>query len=128
MNQRLTLQTPLGEAYLEDGIIYTIIGAKEISLDMAKEHVRMLYEIWNDHLPAPVMSVLGDMKNISKETRDYLASEESTRNMRALALVVNSSLSKIVGNLFLQFSRPRIPNKLFTDKGKALEWLRQFKR
>jgi hypothetical protein len=47
----------------------------------------------------------------------------------ATALIVNSYASKIVGNLVLtlanRFNSKKLPNKIFTDKETAIEWLEE---
>ncbi|MBL4649769.1 MAG: hypothetical protein JKY03_08560 [Aureispira sp.] len=47
----------------------------------------------------------------------------------ATALIVNSYASKLVGNLVLtlssRFSSKKLPNKIFTDKEVAIEWLEE---
>ena len=44
----------------------------------------------------------------------------------AVALLVGTPLSRIMGNFFLSVSRPMAPTRLFDDEASALAWLRGF--
>jgi hypothetical protein len=46
--------------------------------------------------------------------------------LSAVALVVSTPLSRVVGNLFLSVSRPPFPVRLFDNEASALTWLRDF--
>ena len=46
----------------------------------------------------------------------------------AVALVVGTPLSRVVGNLFLRVSRPPFPVRLFDNEESALVWLKGFVR
>ena len=73
--------------------------------------------------------VLVDMSpvyDISKEAREYFANERTASIQRATALIVKSKLSRAIGNFFLDANKPLTPTKLFTDSGKAIEWLKTF--
>ena len=75
--------------------------------------------------PSPVLIRGQNVKMAKKEVRDYAAQNPKDYHL-AIALVTGSGLSKIVANLYLKFSNPSTPTKLFTDEGKAIEWLKGF--
>jgi len=85
-----------------------------IALDFFKE---------KDIPPMPFLSDIREIKGASKEVRDYLADNELTPYIQKIAILVNSGLSKIIGNIFLRFSGPKYPAKIFTNESKAMEWL-----
>jgi len=98
----------------------------EANLEQAKQHIAILKSELKDYLPLPALIDLKDMKSTKKELRDYMSGDELTAIITATAIITGSGLSKIVGNLFLSFSRPQIPTKLFSDEAKAVEWLQQY--
>ena len=119
--------TPIGDVTLKDGIMYVYQYPVEATLEQAKEHIAMLREELKEHLPLPALIDIKDMKSTKKEVRDYLGGSDLIPIVKATALITGSGLSKIVGNLFLQFSKPNFPTKLFSDEAKAAEWLQQYK-
>jgi len=60
-----------------------------------------------------------------REDREFLA-EELAKVIKALALVSNSALGKMVANLFFNLKPPPYPTKMFTNELEAREWLKQY--
>ena len=46
--------------------------------------------------------------------------------LSAVALIVGSPLSRMMGNLFISANRPTTPTRLFNDEASALAWLQAF--
>lgn len=65
------------------------------------------------------------IKSTSKDARDYMANE-GNQLVVASSLLVNSSVTKMIGNFFVSVSKPSNPTRLFTDEEKAIEWLEQY--
>jgi len=61
---------------------------------------------------------------ISPDARRAAASDEYNKDTAALALCGNKTAQAIGGNLFLKVNRPKVPTKFFSDRDKALEWLK----
>jgi len=60
---------------------------------------------------------------------DRPARAEFTRRgdlVSAVALIVGTPLSRMMGNFFLGVSKPMAPTRLFDDEATALIWLREF--
>ncbi|WP_200977217.1 STAS/SEC14 domain-containing protein [Echinicola sp. 20G] len=74
----------------------------------------------------PVLVDITETKGGSKECRDYYASEEAANIQSACAMLVESSLSKLIGNFFLGLNKTKFPLKLFSDKNEAIYWLQNF--
>jgi hypothetical protein len=41
----------------------------------------------------------------------------------AFAILIDSSVSRVVGNFFLGINKPAVPTKLFTNEKEAVKWL-----
>jgi hypothetical protein len=65
------------------------------------------------------------MKSADKDARNYLAKEGSSYT-KGVAVMVDSPMSKIIGNIYLGLNKPTTPTRLFTDKNEAVEFLKQF--
>lgn len=90
----------------------------------ADESIVFLKNHPNVELPFAIL-VKGNIRRMSKEVRED-AAEFGSKYYKCLAVVINSSLSRIIANLFMKFSKPPFPVKLFTDEDKAIEWLKTF--
>ena len=60
-----------------------------------------------------------------KSERDFIANELNSV-VKAMAIVTDSALSKMVVNLFFSFKPPPYPVKLFMNEHDAREWIRQY--
>ncbi|NTW03029.1 MAG: STAS/SEC14 domain-containing protein [Oscillochloris sp.] len=71
-------------------------------------------------------TLLVDMRQIKSQDREarehYI--HKMTPGLRATAILIGSPMSRIIGNLFLGFSRGSVPTKIFTSEDEALAWLR----
>ena len=62
-------------------------------------------------------------------TQDRPARVEFVRRgdlVSAVALIVATPLSRMMGNFFLNVSKPMAPTRLFADEASALAWLQEF--
>ena len=71
--------------------------------------------------------LLIDANSIVSMDRDARKRFSKETTVSAVALLVGTPLSKIIGNFFIGLNKTSIPFKLFTSKTDALEWLEAFK-
>jgi hypothetical protein len=75
----------------------------------------------------PVLIDMTEMSNVTPEARRRYASPiESRQYASAMALVVHSHISWIIGNFVIGLSRPRMPMRLFRAEADAVRWLQGF--
>jgi hypothetical protein len=115
------------KAWYENNILFAEFKIEKLDLKSAKETVDLRLDMAEgvNHL---VLIDAQQVKTITKEARDYFASEEGSKFIIASALVLNSTVGKLLGNFFLQISKPKVPLHLFTNKNDALEWLNSFQK
>lgn len=66
------------------------------------------------------------MRSISREARHYYAGQEAAASASAVALIVDTPVSKVLGNFYLGLSNPILPSRLFSSKDDALAWLKGY--
>lgn len=76
--------------------------------------------------PYVILVTGGDLITFSKEARELAASKEFIEAALAKALLINSTAYKIVGNFYLKVNKPYLQTRIFSDRTKALNWLRSF--
>jgi hypothetical protein len=76
----------------------------------------------------PVLVDGRGVKSFTKEARDYLSSDKGKEGVKASAILVSGFLSSTLANFFLKVNvkKAGFPVKTFTDKYKAIAWLKQF--
>lgn len=113
------------KGWIKDGIIYAVFKIKEVDLEAAIACVKMRLDT-SQGVSYPSFIDVRAVKSISKEARDYFASDEGSKDLVASAFLIDSVIGKFTGNFFLQINKPKIPLKLFTTESEALKWLQQF--
>jgi len=113
--------------FIKDGILHFYYKEiKSIDLQIAKTCVKDRLEFSEDvSYPCLVDSIKTD--NVTKEARDYFA-KEGNELITANAILVKSSIFKMIVNFFITVNKPKNPTKMFTGKDQALEWLNQYKK
>ncbi|MGV3630330.1 MAG: hypothetical protein ACO1O6_03950 [Bacteroidota bacterium] len=61
----------------------------------------------------------------SHKAREASTSKEGSIFKMADAFVIHSISQKIVGNFYMNFHKPYVPTKFFTDRSKAEKWLEE---
>ncbi len=73
----------------------------------------------------PSLFDIREVKSTNKDGRDYMANEGNDLVV-ASALLVSSSVTKMIGNFFMTVSKPKNPTRLFTSESEARDWLARF--
>jgi hypothetical protein len=76
--------------------------------------------------PLPGLVDIRRSRGIDREARVHFSGPECARVNAAVALLIGSPLSRVMGNFFLGLHKPLVPFRLFTDEAEALVWLRGF--
>lgn len=78
------------------------------------------------YAPIATLMDIRKVKGSTKEVRDLINTSETTKkNTLCAAILLSSGVPKIIGNLFLRFSKPDYPTRLFRSKEKAIKWLQE---
>ena len=99
----------------------------EVTLDDARENLAATAALTGGQR-APVLVDLRPIRSQTAEARAYFAGPAATAVTLAVALVIDSPLSRVLGNFFLGFNRPETPARLFTSVDEARAWLDTFQR
>lgn len=118
--------TKYASMHIEDGILLCYYKKIDtVDLEVAK--IGALDRVkFSDNTSYPCLFDIRLMGKVTKEARDYLANEGNDL-VTASALVVGSSVIKIIANFFIIVNKPKNPTRMFTDKESAIEWLQKFK-
>ena len=109
-----------------DGIMHLHArGEDAVNLSQYKEIIRTIGLITAGR-KVPLLATADEFLVPDEEVRRYMASVESNPYSSASALIMRSLSQKIVANFFTNVLKPIRPIKFFTDKEKAISWLRTF--
>jgi hypothetical protein len=72
----------------------------------------------------PVLVDLRRSQSIDREARACYGGPVTAESCSAVALLVQSPLSRMLANFFLGWNKALMPLRLFTDESEALAWLK----
>lgn len=109
----------------QDDHIFRYIAINNCTLDMdTLEKMTKTGDEWNqEHLCANLMDIR-NMFFIDSKTRAYAAAQYRP-HVAGTAILTDSKISSSFANLYLRFSKPKVPTRLFTNEEEALRWLRE---
>ncbi|MCB1191875.1 MAG: STAS/SEC14 domain-containing protein [Leptospiraceae bacterium] len=111
----------------EEGIIHSLFDPQTSdTLETAKENIEADKQL-AEGKQLPLLVDIRNLKSQSREAQNYYADEEALKVLSACAILIDSGLSKVIGNFFIAVKKPKLPTRLFTSESEALQWLRQFK-
>ncbi len=123
------IETRTGRTWLRDDGIVQSDGkpGAEHSVHDALENVAAIARLAHGR-PRPSLVCLRHIKTISREARQYYAGPDAANALTAVALIVDSPVSLVIGSFFLGLNRASMPLRLFSSEGDAVAWLRTFVR
>jgi hypothetical protein len=108
-----------------DDMIYRYIAINHCTLDMdTMIEMTKVGDEWCQKRLCGNLIDIRDMFFIDSKTRSY-AADQYRPHVAGTAVVVDSKISSSFANLYLKFSRPKVPTKLFTNEGEAVKWLKE---
>jgi len=120
------IELPTSRMWREDSGIVCAISKKVKSqtIEEARESVRALRDFLGDEKVCMLIDVSHSSES-SRELREY-AAEELPKLVKAIAMVSNSALGKMVANLFFNLKSQPYPVKMFNDENEARIWLKNY--
>lgn len=110
----------------EQGILQVDFGPRGRLTRKAQQIVYEQHIKLAPNIKSPILVRCDYMLSTDREAERYASSEEIIAVIKAMAFVTKTPLANHLGEMFMWFSRPPYPVKLFTAEEKALEWLQQF--
>lgn len=108
-----------------DDQIYKYIAINKCTLDMETlVEMTRVGDTWNGTKLCANLIDIRDLFFIDSRTRAY-AAEQYRPHVAGQAILIESTISSYFANLFLKFSNPKVPTKLFTKEADALLWLKE---
>jgi hypothetical protein len=99
-------------------------GAEETLAD-AQQTVRVVLSL-SAGRRMPLLVNMRGMKSQDRDARQYYGSPDVTHAATAVALLVESRVSMLIANFFINVTKINVPTKIFTDEVEALTWLKAY--
>lgn len=111
-------------SYNNEGILIMRMHNKSnIDKEAAQKIINVANKLAGDKVHVNLVDIR-QMTFMSSDARKQFGSQNKS-TVKAVAIVMNSVLHRPLANLYLKFSRPSIPTRMFDNEEKAIEWLRE---
>lgn len=112
----------------EDGILHLYMKAHTVlRVTEAKEAIKLIAKMGGGKaFPNLIDPQEGSV--IDKSARIFSISPEANLYTLADAILVKNMAHRVLGNAYINFSKPSKPTKLFTKSSDAVNWLKSFLR
>ncbi|MDX9848171.1 MAG: hypothetical protein RBT74_14400 [Tenuifilaceae bacterium] len=108
-----------------DDQIYRYIAINNCTIDLdTLEKMTKTGDAWNGNRLCANLIDVRDMLFIDSKTREYAAAQYRP-HVAGQAILIDSKVSSYFANIFLKFSKPKVPTKLFTVESDAINWLKE---
>jgi hypothetical protein len=114
------------EMEFKDGIAYIKIFE---NADIDIEELKEIYTTGNSLSLGKPFCALIDARgnpNSTPEARNYAANHASFELRLADAIIVDSTMMKLVVNIYINFNKPKVPTRMFHSEEEAKKWLMEF--
>ena len=109
----------------KDGIIQSYFYANYNGEIEDAINIVETFKILKEDEKCLALLIVEEGATFSKEAREFVASAEVSKIVKADAFVINSLALKILMNGYLKFNKPNRPTHFFNDEKPAVEWLLQ---
>ena len=107
-----------------DGIVHLVLASGTVlTLEDAVAAVAAVTRLTGGRR-SPLLVDVRDAGQVDRAGRHELSRQEKV--VSAVAAIVGTPLSRMMGNLIINVSRPQMPVRLFDDEASALAWLQTF--
>ena len=93
------------------------------TIEMARENGQALMRLLGDDAPLPLLIDFTLGSGQDSETRQYYANHSGDWCTKA-AILVNSPVARVMGNIYMGLNKPKVPTRLFTLEEAAMAWLK----
>ncbi|MEK6256192.1 MAG: hypothetical protein N2C13_02600 [Chloroflexota bacterium] len=117
----------IAEIWIDDnGICRAVLAPlSDIGIQETKEFFVIQKQILADKR-VPVLFDMRGLNSSTVESRTYAAQHARELQATAIAILDNTSLGHVLGNLFVRLSKPHYPTKLFSKENEAIVWLNTY--
>ena len=121
------LETEYANFEFREGIIFIVYKNIVFDLAIAQKALHKRKEI-SDYTTCPMLVDARNIKEVTREARELLGSEEGTELLKATAVLIGSAFTAYIVNFTINvnFKKAPVPIKMYHNEAKAIEWLKSF--
>jgi hypothetical protein len=122
------IETRTARIYLgDDGIVRIdiVLPDARITVTDSQEYSEALARVCQGKR-RPILVDMRNVRSSDRASRDFANNDQGPLIISAFALLGNSLVTMMIGNLFVKLTRPPFPTRLFQNEVEVLQWLKQY--
>lgn len=111
-----------------DGIARTKVKpGSEVDIDDAKENSGAVNALAQGGGKFPLIIDSRGIKSMTRDARNQFTTKGRETSVTSFAIIIDSPLSRVIGNFFMGINKPAVPTRLFENEDEAKKWLLSLK-
>jgi len=121
------VKSAFSETWLEDGMVFQVIAievkkiSREIAIQLVEDRNLATADFYGS---VPVLVIVNNAISVDKDAKNYYDTTQPYDNIKAIAMLMDNYLARLVGNFIFLFDKQPVPISFFNDRSKAIEWLK----
>ncbi len=108
----------------EDGIVRTKVKrGSEVGVMEAKENSVAVNAFSANGEKFPLIVDSRGIKSMTRDARNQFTTKGRETNVTSFAIIIDSPLSRVIGNFFMGINKPAVPTRLCENEEEAKKWL-----
>jgi hypothetical protein len=126
LNNMKKIENDFVKLSIENDILIGEFTCDKLDLNKAKEILKLRLELTGE-TSYKTCADSTQVKEFTKEARDYMSQGDAYKNISAFAAVTNNSVTRMIFNFYLRLKPHPLPTKFFNDRNDAIKWLKSLK-
>lgn len=118
-------KTDCFNVYYENGIIITEFLIPHVEFEHVDLAVKKRLELFGS-MNLPMLSDIRRLKSGTREAKLRITEKDAGIGVSAVGVLINSHVQKVIMNFVGQVYKAPTPYKIFTNREKAIAWLRKY--
>ncbi len=93
------------------------------SLETMNEYLKAVKTLDTTNTGVLLLVEMNNLMGVSKDARTMVGNKDMTKAHKAVGMLVDTPLTKLIASFFLGLNKPQFPIKSFTNKEEAIAWL-----
>jgi hypothetical protein len=119
-----TIENLATVSFGEDKILrLKFLKGSHIDVEEAHQCLKLSTDVTEKVLHADLVDT-SEMAYMSRDAREIFAKEDRS-DVICMAIIINSKLQTMLGNMYMKFNNPKIHTKIFEGETEAVNWLKE---
>ncbi len=109
----------------EDDIVFVDYFIVDATYEVADRAIKKKLEMFQGK-SFPIVADMRNVKTSTRESRQRMSEPDAAIGVKAVAVIINSKVQKVMFNFFSAINKRPAPARVFSNKEDAVKWVQKF--